>query len=153
MVLELVLLGLAHKAAAGVLHYGLPGCVTILAVLRVNKAERRKRERGFYPGEVGATRNKCRAMMGRDPKEYEQPVPYDQESPLWNRKQKEHRWQQDSVWAQGFKAGQGHACAAGNCCPQTEPICTGTWSLGRRLRAPGYLLILTGIALGPEHVD
>ncbi|KAK1063860.1 hypothetical protein LTR12_012078 [Friedmanniomyces endolithicus] len=57
---------------------------TILAVLMVNRLERRRRGIMLDPRPRGLKRNKCRAMFGKEPLDYKQPVPQDRDNPFYN---------------------------------------------------------------------
>ncbi|KAK1810704.1 hypothetical protein LTR12_014945 [Friedmanniomyces endolithicus] len=64
------------------LFLGLAG--TVLAVLMVQRLERRRRGIMLDPRPRGLKRNKCRAMFGREPLDYKQRVPRDRDDPFYN---------------------------------------------------------------------
>ncbi|KAK0926675.1 hypothetical protein LTR29_017828, partial [Friedmanniomyces endolithicus] len=57
---------------------------TVLAVLMVNRLERRRRGIMLDPRPRGLKRNKCRAMFGKEPRDFKQPVPQDRDDPFYN---------------------------------------------------------------------
>ncbi|TKA80903.1 hypothetical protein B0A55_01682 [Friedmanniomyces simplex] len=60
---------------------------TVLAVLLVNRLERRRRRQKLWPKPRGVKRNKCRALFGGEPVDFKQPVSLDTENPFWNQEQ------------------------------------------------------------------